>query len=153
MTARLQNILVVLLFCIAGFFATYHLTESPQVWYDEGMFTQTAINLAYFGHEGLRVAPDTIEPSSKLITVGYPLVYPLAGWFKAFGVSVLSARSLMVLFILGFLLASYLFTKRLFGPSLALGVLALLATLPTLYGNGESVLGEVPGLLYLVLSL
>src|SRR3989344_793696 len=153
MNTRLYTILVVLLFVVAGFFATYHLKESPPVWYDEGMFTQAAANLATYGQTGLRVAPETIEPSSKLITVGYPLVYPLAGWFKAFGVSVLSARSLMELFILGFLFASYMFTKRLFGPSLALGVLALLATLPTLYGNGKSVLGEVPGLLYLVLSL
>ncbi|HEY4500930.1 MAG TPA: glycosyltransferase family 39 protein [Candidatus Paceibacterota bacterium] len=153
MNTRLYTILVVLLFVVAGFFATYHLKESPPVWYDEGMFTQAAANLATYGQTGLRVAPDTIEPSSKLITVGYPLIYPLAGWFKAFGVSVLSARSLMVLFILGFLLAGYFLVKRLFGPGLALGALALLATLPTLYGNGKSVLGEVPGLMYLVLSL
>jgi len=149
---RLQNILVVLLFCIAGFFATHHLIESPPVWMDEGIFTQAAANLSLHGQTGLRVAPDIIEPSSKLITVGYPLVYPLAGWFSIFGVSVLSARSLMAVFILGFLLASYVFVRRLFSPALALGALALLVTLPTLYGNGKSVLGEVPGLLYLIAS-
>lgn len=153
MSARLHTILLTLLSCIAVFFATYHLTESPPVWYDDGMFTQAAINLASSGQEGLRVAPNIVEPSSKLITVGYPLIYPLAGWLTVFGVSVLSARSLMVLFILGFLLASYFFVKRLFNKELALGVLALLITLPTLYGNGKSVLGEVPGLMYLVLFL
>lgn len=153
MSTRLDTIFVALLFCIAGFFATYHLKESPPVWYDEGFYVQSAANFATYGHTGLRVSPDTIEPSSKLITVGYPLVYPLAGWFTVFGVSVLSARSLMVLFILGFLLASYLLVRRLFNKELALGALALLVTLPTLYGNGKTVLGEVPGLTYLVLSL
>lgn len=143
----------VVLFCLAGFFATYHLTESPPVWYDEGFFVQSAANLATHGQTGLRVAPDTIEPSSKLITVGYPLIYPLAGWLKVFGVSVLSARSLMVLFILGFLIAGYFLARRLFGSELALGALALSVTLPTLYGNGKSVLGEVPGLMYLVIFL
>jgi len=138
---------------MGAFFATYHLKESPPVWYDEGFYVQSAANLATYGQTGLRVAPESIEPSSKLITVGYPLIYPLAGWFQAFGVSVLSARSLMVLFILGFLLVGYFLVKRLFGPGSALGALALLATLPTLYGNGKSVLGEVPALLYMVLSL
>jgi len=151
MNTRLHAILLILLFCIAGFFATYHLKESPPVWYDEGFYVQSAANLATFGHTGLRVTPDTIEPSSKLITVGYPLIYPLAGWMKIFGLNDLVARSLMVLFILGFLLAGYTFVKRLFGPGLALGVLALSATLPTLYGNGKTVLGEVPGLFYLTL--
>jgi len=153
MSMRLHTTLLVLLFGVTGFFATFHLTESPPVWYDEGFYVQSAANLATYGQTGLRVAPESIELSSKLITVGYPLIYPLAGWLNAFGVSVLSARSLMVLFILGFLLAGYFFVKRLFGPELALGALALLATLPTLYGNGKSVLGEVPGLLYLILSL
>ena len=153
MSTKSHTILLVLLFCVAGFFATYHLTESPPVWYDEGMFTQAAINLAFYGQTGLRVAPDIIEPSSKLITVGYPLIYPLAGWFKIFGTGILSARALMVVFILGFLFASYLFARRLFHKDVALGALALLITLPTLYGNGKSVLGEVPGLMYLVLFL
>ncbi|MFA5942654.1 MAG: glycosyltransferase family 39 protein [Candidatus Paceibacterota bacterium] len=153
MSTKLHTILLALLFCVAGFFATFHLTESPPVWMDEGIFAQAAANLAVYGQTGLRVAPDTIEPSSKLITVGYPLLYPLAGWFKLFGISILAARSLMALFILGFLFASYVFVRRLFGPMQALGALAILATLPTLYGNGKSVLGEVPGLLYLVASL
>jgi 4-amino-4-deoxy-L-arabinose transferase-like glycosyltransferase len=151
--AKIHALVLVLLFCLAGFFATYHLTESPPTWYDEGFYVQSAANLATYGHTGLRIAPDTIEPSSKLITVGYPLIYPLAGWLKLFGVNILSARSLMVLFILGFLLASYVLARRLFGTGLALGALALLVTLPTLYGNGKDVLGEVPGLTFLILFL
>jgi 4-amino-4-deoxy-L-arabinose transferase-like glycosyltransferase len=153
MSARFHTTLLILIFCAAGFFAMFHLKESPPVWYDEGFYVQSAANLATYGQTGLRVASDTIEPSSKMITVGYPLIYPLAGWFKIFGVSILAARSLMVLFILGFLLASYLLVKRLFNNKFVVGALMLLATIPTLYGNGKTVLGEVPGLLYLVLFL
>lgn len=138
---------------VATFFATLHLKESPSVWYDEGFYIQSARNLALHGHMGLQLAPGTIEPPSKLISVGYPLIYPMALWFKSFGLSVSSARSLMVVFILGFLIASYFLTRRLFGKSFALLSLALLTTLPPLYGNGKSVLGEVPGLFYLVLFL
>lgn len=136
----------------ALFFSVYKLKESPPVWYDEGFYVQAAENLAAGRSGNIQLAPGVVSNISH-VTVGYPLIYPLAGWFQAFGVSVLSARSLMVLFILWFLLASFFLVKRLFGPELALGALALLATLPTLYGNGKSVLGEVPGLLYLVLSL
>lgn|SRR3989344_2332303 len=145
-------IFIAILF-VAGFFATYKLTESPGVWYDEGFYVQAASNLATDGQMGLRIAPNFIEPSSKLISVGYPLIYPLALGFKIFGVNILTARSVMVIFILGFLVASYFLARRLFGNTFALGVLALLATLPPLYGNGKSVLGEVPGLFYLILFL
>lgn len=147
------RVAVALLFGVAFFFATYHLTESPPVWYDEGFYLQSAANLASYGETGLRLTPDFIEPSSKFTSVGYPLIYPLALWFKVFGISIASARSLMVLFILGFLVASYFLARRLFGTAFALATLALLATFPPLYGNGKSVLGEVPGLFYLVLFL
>lgn len=153
MSTRLHSILLVFLFAVAIFFATYNLKESPPVWYDEGFFVQSAANLATHGQMGLRLAPSTIEPPSKLITVGYPLIYPLALGFKVFGVNITTARSLMVLFLLMFMLASYVLARRLFGKNVALGTLALLVTLPTLYGNGKSVLGEVPGLTYLVLFL
>ncbi|MCX6787208.1 MAG: glycosyltransferase family 39 protein [Candidatus Kaiserbacteria bacterium] len=153
MSTKLHTIFLVLLFCAAGFFATYHLTESPPVWYDEGFYTQSAANLAMYGQIGLRIAPDVIEPPSKLITVGYPLIYPLALAFKIFGISILVARSVMVFYIMAFIAACYFLTLRLFGRNLALGTLALLVTLPTLYGNGKSVLGEVPGLMYLTLFL
>ena len=147
-----EILLVAALFCVALFFATYHLTESPPVWYDEGFYVQSAANLAEQGHLGLQFAPGTIAQSA-LITVGYPLIYPLALWFQVFGADISSARFLMVVFILGFLAASYVLARRLFGAEYAFGTLALLATFPPLYGNGKSVLGEVPGLFYLVVFL
>lgn len=59
----------------------------------------------------------------------------------------------MAFFIFGFLLVSYLVSRRLFGTACALGGLLLLATFPPLYGNGKSVLGEMPGMFYLAIFL
>ncbi|MCX6719013.1 MAG: hypothetical protein NTZ38_01410, partial [Candidatus Taylorbacteria bacterium] len=52
--------LVVLLFAIGIFFSLYKLTESPPVWYDEGMYFQTAANLATENIDGMRLSPLTI---------------------------------------------------------------------------------------------
>ncbi|MCX6715590.1 MAG: glycosyltransferase family 39 protein [Candidatus Taylorbacteria bacterium] len=149
MILKSKKWLTVVFFGVALFFSCYQLTEAPGVWYDEGFYFQTAANLADHGIAGMQFAPDTIEKIPRL-TVGYPLIYPLALWFKIFGVDILAGRSLMVIMIMGFLFASYIFAKKLFGPTMAVGTLALLSTLPTIYGNGKSILGEVPGLLYMV---
>lgn len=138
---------------MTGFFSTYNLSESPSVWYDEGFYIQIASNLSDYGEYGMQLRPGEIEPVSKLITVSYPLIYPLAFAFKIFGSSIIVARGTMVFFIIGFVLASYLLARRLFGASYALGSIALLATFAPLYGNGKSVLGEIPGLFFLILSL
>lgn len=141
------------LIAIAVFFSTFRLSESPPVWYDEGWYIQSAMNLIDTGETGLRLSPTEVAHVSAQTTVGYPLIYPLAGWMSLFGRDVLAARSLMVLFILGFVLAAAYLARRLWGSQIALAVLALVATLPTLYGNGKSVLGEVPGLLYFAVFL
>lgn len=153
MLKKIEKTMLVLLFLLAGFFATYKLTESPSVWYDEGWYFQSASNLANNGIFGLQLSPGNIVHISMHQTVSYPLIYPLALWFKIFGASILSGRSLMVAFILALLVASYLLSKRLFGSVIAFSVLAMLVSFAPLYGNGKSILGEVPGLLYLILFL
>jgi len=145
-------IIIAILFLGVLIASTYKLTESPSVWYDEGIYVQIAGNLASSGIVGMRFSPSEILHISKF-TVEYPVIYPLAGVFKIFGFSILSARSLMVLYIFGLIMAAYLLIKKLFGPNPALLTLALLATFPPLYGNGKSVLGENPGLLFVLLAL
>ena len=93
----------------------------------------------------MQLAPEKITPISHL-TVGYPLIYPLALLFKIFGISILKARVLMVFFIMSLVLISYLAIKKRYGLNQSLLSIALLVTFPPLYGNGKSVLGEVPGL-------
>jgi len=137
---------------VIAFFSLYRLTESPPVWYDEGIYIQTAAYFAETGTLGFQLAPDETAPISY-VTVGYPFIFPLALVFKIFGVGVLQARLLMVFFILSLAFVSYSLVRRLFGETCALWTLAVLSVFPPLYGNGKSVLGELPGVLYLSLFL
>ena len=52
-----EILLVAALFCVALFFATYHLSESPPVWYDEGFYVQSAANLATLTVTGRMLSP------------------------------------------------------------------------------------------------
>ncbi len=132
--------------------ASYRLTEAPPIWYDEGYYIQAAMNIAERGEQVLQVAPGIYE-STQYVTSGYPLFYPVALSLWVFGTDVLAARMPMILFIGAFACAAYFFVRRLHGPDAAAWGLLLLGTFPLLYGNGKSVLGEVPGLFFLVLSL
>lgn len=152
MPKKPEIILLVFLLSMAAFFATYKLTESPGVWYDEGIYIQNASNLAEGNGPNFRFAPGDISPIPTL-TVGFPLIYLLAIIFKIFGSSVLAARSLMALFIFGLAVCSYLLIRKKWGSTLALFTLALVGTFPPLYGNGKSVLGEVPALFFMALAL
>jgi hypothetical protein len=124
----------------------------PGVWFDEGLLTQTAMNLAERGEQGVQVAPDTVVSASR-ITTGFPLIGLVALSYRVFGVGVLQGRAVMAGFIVAFALASFLLVRGLFSQGFALMALLLLVTYPPLYGNGKSVLGEVPGLVYLLLTL
>ncbi len=130
----------------------FRLTESPSIWYDEGLYIQTARNIASSHTYGIQLDPQTFL-SGQYMTVGFPLTYPLAFAFNTFGYGVEQARTVMVFFILGFALAGFALMRKLFGTRSALWSLALLSVFPPLYANGKSVLGEVPGLLYLTLAL
>lgn len=148
----IRTVLPVLLFGGAFFAATYQLTESPALWYDEGFFMQAAMNVAERGEQVMRLGPTT-DLSSWSISAGYPLILPIAGSLALFGEGVLQARGVMVLYVMLFLGAAYLYARRQWGATTALAALALLATFPLLYGNGKAVLGEVPALFYLMLTL
>lgn len=148
----IRNTLLASAVCIALIASIYKLSEAPAIWYDEGFYTQIAMHFAEAGKQALQIAPGVYVPTSY-ITVGYPLIFPLSISYNIFGVGVLAGRGVMVLFLLGFVLASYVLVRKLFGSWVAAWTTLLLATFPMLYGNGKSVLGEVPGLFFLVLSL
>ena len=100
----------------------------------------------------IQTAPDLFEQASY-VTTSFPVTYPVALSFFIFGTGLLQARAVMACFILCFLLAAYLLLKRESARPLPLLGLTLLATFAPLYGNGKNVLGEIPGLLFLFLSL
>lgn len=133
-------------------FSLANITENPPVWYDEGLFSQVAAHIASGEGEVLQLAPDD-HISAWHMSAGWPLFYPIALFYKLFGVGVLQGRLVMLLFLVLFVGASFIAMKRLFGDRIAVASLALLATFPVLYGTGLSVLGEVPGMAYLMLFL
>ncbi len=150
---RWELIIFTALLVSVAFFSVFHLTESPSVWYDEGLYFQAAANLAAGQGATFQFAPDHLVDMLPRYTVGYPIIYLVALAFKLFGPSILVARSIMAAFIIGLAIAVYALVRPRFGVWLALGSLALVVTFPPLYGNGKSILGEVPALFFLVLSL
>jgi len=153
LTKHPAQVITVALFCAALFLSTYRLTESPPTWLDEGMIIQTSKTLVEEGVYAVKVAPESyISPG--FISTSYPVTFPVALSFKLFGIGLLQARSVMVVYIMAFLLAFYFLGRRLFQNEwLAAGALALLVSFPPLYGNGKNVLGEVPGLFFLTAFL
>ncbi len=141
---------MVLVALLAVFFSFYKLSESPQTWTDEGLIIQTSQNIVGQGIYGFQVAPGNII-SPSFISTSYPVTFPVALSFYSFGVGLLQARLVMALFILALLgsICLYIgFNKR----SWVFATLGILATFPPIYGQGKNVLGEVPGLFFLVLS-
>lgn len=147
-----QIFFIWLIFFAASFFSSYKLTESPAVWYDEGFYEQAAMNVAQRGIWGIQTSPESFA-SLGTVTAGFPLIGPVALAYKIFGIGVLQARAVMVIFILGLIATVFLFAKREYGYYAALGSAALLTSYSALYGNGKTVLGEVPGLFYFVCFL
>ncbi len=148
----LSQVLPVLAILISAFAAFYQLSESPAIWYDEGFFEQGAMNLAAHGAQVMQLAPGNYL-SSWSISAGYPLMYPMSVLFTWFGASVFTARAVTAGYLVLFVIAAYFFVRRESGIVPAAIVVFLLASFPILYGNGKSVLGEVPALFYFVLML
>lgn len=137
------------------FLASYRLSENPPTWLDEGTITQVSINLAKSGVYGIQTAPHHFI-STDFLTTSFPVIYPVAASFSLFGITILNARLVMVLFMallcaLSYLLIRSLATEKKY--ALSLFSLFLLVTFAPLYGHGKNVLGEVPGLMFFVASL
>lgn len=136
--------------CFAALVGAYHFDTAPGFWFDEGIIAGAAKAIAVSGVYGTQVAPGEFFTQNFWITTGFPLVFPTAFFLKIFGVSVWAARLAPFLYLLGFVAVSYLLIKKLYGFGAAAWASVLLAIFNPLYGNGKAVLGEVPGLFWLV---
>jgi len=113
MSKTIEIAALIFLISITAFFSTYKLSESPSVWYDEGIYIQMATNMANGYGMSFQFAPNHIDPVSKF-TVSYPFIYPLSIILKVFGTSITVARSFMVFLILSLVVSLYfLIRKRL----------------------------------------
>jgi 4-amino-4-deoxy-L-arabinose transferase-like glycosyltransferase len=139
-----------LVFLLALFLISFHYTEVPGVWIDEGVFTEVAKNLAWHGQQGIQVAPGQIMSSSVVSTSGYPLVFAVAASFKIFGTGLWQARLPQIIYMFLLVLLFFLFSKKRWGLGAALFSILLLISFSPFYGNGRPVQGEVPGLAFIM---
>ncbi len=129
-----------------------HLTTAPPLWWDEGWTLSVARTWVETGHYGRLLAGEPIPPG---LSAAPTVVAPVALSLRLLGVGVWQGRLPAVLWTalalwLLYRLATELYDRR---TALAALVLALLApTLPELQPIllGRQVLGEIPGLCFLM---
>jgi 4-amino-4-deoxy-L-arabinose transferase-like glycosyltransferase len=147
---------VLLAFAVAGvlFLALYNLTEYPLTWYDEGSHLHVPKTLLRFGQyadyssEGFRYYGPTIG-------VGPTVLLPIAGVFAIFGLGLMQARLVIVIYLLATIVVFYRLADHLGRRRFAWAALALFVTSRGVgvFEYGRQVLGEVPGLFFIVSGL
>jgi 4-amino-4-deoxy-L-arabinose transferase-like glycosyltransferase len=136
------------------FFSVYNLASFPLTWFDEGSHLhvpKAVIRLgayADYSSDGFRYFGPTIG-------VGPTVLLPVAAAFRAFGIGLLQARLVMVLYLLAAIVAFYRLARVLGGRRLAWVATALFVTSRgvSLFEYGRQVLGEVPGFFFLAAGL
>lgn len=151
------RIIVAALMPLTSLLALVNLPYAPPTWFDEGSHLHVPKTLVRYGvyadisSEGFRYFGPTIG-------VGPTVMLPVAAAFKLGGVGLLQARLVIVAYLALALVALYVLTRQLYGWRVA--VLALLFALASrtlrvegLIEYGRQVLGEAPGVAFLLLGL
>ena len=145
---------IALIFAFVNIFSLWNLTTKPALWYDEGINIELARNFSEFGKLDIMTEPIKFSGQGALIgSTGYTTTIPLAAFFKLFGFGLPQARIYMLLWMNVMLFCLFYFTRKKWGDNVALATLFLVATFAPFYGNGRSVMGEIPGFTFLLLSL
>ncbi len=150
----IQKVLLAVALLVLVFLTFYNLTNYPVTWFDEGSHLHVPKTLVKYGvyadfsSEGFRYYGPTAG-------IGPTVFLPIAAVFKIFGIGLLQARMVMAVYLLA---AVYLFFKlsRSFGGFLfAAAATALLVTSrgTAFLEYGRQLLGEVPGLFFLLAGL
>jgi hypothetical protein len=133
------------------FLAVYRLADYPITWFDEGSHLHVPKALSSLGvyadysSDGLRYFGPTLG-------VGPTVMLPIAAVFKLFGVGLVQARSVIVVYLLVALYLFYRLARQLDNKVVAGLALALLVSSRSiaLLETGRQVLGEVPALCFLL---
>lgn len=152
-----ERVALAALVLLAVFFALVNLPYAPPTWFDEGSHLHVPKTLVQHGvyadksSEGFRYFGPTIG-------VGPTVMLPVAAAFQLGGVGLLQARLVIVGYLAVALVALYLLSRRLYGwPVAALAVALAMASRTLRYDGmleyGRQVLGEVPGVAFLLLGL
>jgi hypothetical protein len=152
--ARWQSFVVILSTILILFLSLYNLTNYPIPWFDEGSHLHVPKTLVRFGvyadysSEGFRYYGPTIG-------VGPTVMLPIAAGFKVFGIGLLQARLVMVVYLLASLYIFYCLGRHLSESKLAWVATALIVTSQgvPMIEYGRQVLGEVPGLFFVIAGI
>ncbi|MBI1295443.1 hypothetical protein GC175_10865 [bacterium] len=141
-------------FAVIAFLAFYNLTDYPRTWFDEGSHLHVPKALVTMGvyadysSEGLRHFGPTIG-------VGPTVMLPIAAVFQIFDMGLFQARLVIVLYMLA-AIAVFFRLGLIFGDRRFAWIAAALVVTSqgvSLVYYGRQVLGEVPGLFFLLSGL
>jgi hypothetical protein len=147
-----KKFILYFVFILAIFLITFHFTDTPKVWVDEGIFTNAAEALANHGVFGMQTDPGVFFRLGPQLSTNYPVIFPVAISLKLFGNGIWQSRLPMVIFMFLLTIIIYLYTKKRYGFWPAILSVFLLISFSPFYGNGRPVQGEVPMLFFLILG-
>jgi 4-amino-4-deoxy-L-arabinose transferase-like glycosyltransferase len=150
----LQRAWLAALIAAALAFALINLPYAPRTWFDEGSHLHVPKTLLQYGvyadisSEGFRYYGPTVG-------VGPTVLLPIALAFKLFGIGLIQGRLVIVAYFLAALAGCWLLARRMFTERVALlAVTLLLASrtvgVPGAVEYGRQVLGEIPGIAFLM---
>jgi 4-amino-4-deoxy-L-arabinose transferase-like glycosyltransferase len=134
--------------------AFVNLADYPLTWFDEGSHLHVPKALALFGKyadyssEGFRF-------DGPVIGVGPTVMLPVAAVFKLFGIGLFQARLVISAYLIATVIVFFMLSKEFGTWKFAFAATGLLVVTRStaLIEYGRQVLGEVPGLFFLVLGL
>ncbi|OHA26477.1 MAG: hypothetical protein A3C06_02780 [Candidatus Taylorbacteria bacterium RIFCSPHIGHO2_02_FULL_46_13] len=130
------------------------LTTKPRLWTDEAASIELSKNFATDGVLDFQFAPGKYTGFPYLLqSTGYPTTVPLAVLFTVFGFSFTLARVYMLVWMFLALATVYMVVRKFFDAHVAVLSVLLLATFASYYASGRTVVGEIPGFLFLLLAL
>ncbi len=136
---------------LALFLAFYNLVNYPLTWFDEGSHLHVPKALVRYGVYA-DYSSDGFRHYGPTVGVGPTVMLPVALAFQLFGVGLLQARVVMALYLLATIIVAFRLGHQLGGARLAWAATALLVVTPgiDLLEYGRQVLGEVPGLFFML---
>lgn len=135
-------------------FSVPRLNSWPRLWTDEALTIELANNFSRTGTLNVETSPGHFFESPYLLqSTGYPLTILLALIFKIFGVSLTAGRLLMLVLMIVALLLILFFGKKIFENTDAILAVLLIATFASFYGSGRTIVGEIPGFIFLISSI
>lgn len=133
-------------------FGLFHLQTSPAPWFDDGSAMALAKSVAEHGVYGMQIAPGQFDTEPYWLTIQHPVTIPVAIAFTIFGSSILVARMVMLVYLAGLVGMAFLLIRRIGNSYIATWSVWLLVTFSPLYGNGKAMLGETPGIFWMLVG-